>query len=110
MEINVSQRLFESISQQIFEYKSQVSQLRQEIENMRNKVNYANEETEKTLNPFVQTLFNNLTLAINNQMEENSKLQNQVSELKKEKSQLQSLILAAVQKSAALEEEVGSYT
>ncbi len=87
-----------------------MSQLRQEIENMRNKVNYANEETEKTLNPFIQTLFNNLTLAINNQMDENSKLQNQISELKKEKSQLQSLILTAVEQSAGLEEEVGSYT
>lgn len=87
-----------------------MSQLRQEIEHMRNKVNFANEETEKTLNPFVQALFNNLTLAINNQMEENSKLQNQISELKKEKSQLQSLILAAVDKSMALEDSVGSYT
>ena len=77
---------------------------------MKNKIIFANEETQKTLTPFVEGLFQNLTLAINNQKEENIKLQNQIIELKKEKSQIQQLILASIQKIAGLEELVGNYS
>ena len=77
---------------------------------MKNKIVFANEETQKTLTPFVEGLFQNLTLAINNQKEENIKLQNQIIELKKEKSQIQQLILALIQKIAGLEEVVGNYS
>lgn len=76
---------------------------------MENKINYANEETEKVLTPFKDELYNNLILAINNQKEENSKLQNQLSDLKREKSLIQQKILEGLQKVAAMEEEVGNY-
>jgi len=101
--------LFEKVNKQIYEYKQDVSKLRQEIQHMENKINYANEETEKTLGPFKDEMYNNLILAINNQKEENSKLQNQLSELKKEKGIIQQKILEALQKIAAMEEEVGNY-
>lgn len=87
-----------------------VNELRQSINNMKNKVLAANEETVNTLNPFIHSLNQSLTLQINTQKEENSKLQNQISELKKEKAQIQQLIVASLQKTAAIEEEVGSYT
>ena len=61
------------------------------------------------MGPFKDEMYNNLILAINNQKEENSKLQNQLSEIKKEKSIIQQKILEALQKVAALEEEVGNY-
>lgn len=76
---------------------------------MENKINISNEETEKILVPFKDELYNGLILSINNQKEENSKLQNQLSELKKEKSLIQQKILEGLQKVAAMEEEVGNY-
>ena len=77
---------------------------------MENKINFTNEETENTLKPFKEEMYNNLILAINNQKEENSKLQNQLSELKREKGIVQQKILEGLQKVAALEEEVGNYS
>ena len=77
---------------------------------MKNKVLANNEETVNTLNPFIHSLNQSLNLQINTQKEENSKLQNQISELKKEKAQIQQLIVASLQKVSAIEEEVGNYT
>jgi len=102
--------LYEKVNEQIYDYKREVAKLRQDINNMKNKIIYANEETQKTLNPLIEGLYNNLTLAINSQKEENVKLQNQLVELKKEKSQIQQLILISIQKVASMEELVGSYS
>jgi len=106
----MTQALYDKIDGEIYKYKQMVNELRQSINNMKNKVLAANEETVNTLNPFIHSLNQSLNLQINTQKEENSKLQNQISELKKEKSQIQQLIVASLQKTAAIEEEVGSYT
>mmetsp|Transcript_17372 Transcript_17372/g.19801 ORF Transcript_17372/g.19801 Transcript_17372/m.19801 type:complete len:145 (-) Transcript_17372:182-616(-) len=106
----MTQALYDKVDGEIYKYKQMVNELRQSINNMKNKVLAANEETVNTLNPFIYTLNQTLNQQINTQREENSKLQNQISDLKKEKAQIQQLIVASLQKTAAIEEEVGSYT
>ena len=102
--------MYDKVNEQIFDYKREVAKLRQDISNMKNKIIYANEETQKTLTPFIEGMFNSLTLAINNQKEENIKLQNQIVDLKKAKSKIQQEILEAIEKCRSMEESVGSYS
>lgn len=60
---------------------------------MENKVNSTNNATEEVLSGFKKELYDNLILAINNQKEENVKLQNQLTEIKNEKKIIQEKIL-----------------
>ena len=84
--------------------------MRQELNLMRQRVQNNNEEIKSTTTPSIDALLRDLKLAISAQKDENAKLQSQITELKKEKSQIQQLIIVCVQKVAQLEEQVGSYT
>jgi len=83
--------------------------LKQQLSSMKQKIELSNEETNNTTRPTLTALLKNLKLSIAAQKEENAKLQSQITELKKEKSQIQQLIISCVQKLAQLEEQVGSY-
>ncbi|CAD8173084.1 unnamed protein product [Paramecium octaurelia] len=91
-------------------YKHEIDQLKQELHLMKQRITNNNEEIKNTTQPTLDAMLRDLRQAINTQKDENSKLQSQITELKKEKSQIQQLIIAATQKVAELENQVGNYT
>ncbi|CAD8044850.1 unnamed protein product [Paramecium primaurelia] len=91
-------------------YKHEIDQLKQELHLMKQRITNNNEEIKNTTQPTLDAMLRDLRQAINTQKDENSKLQSQITELKKEKSQIQQLIIAATQKLAELENQVGNYT
>ncbi|CAD8080976.1 unnamed protein product [Paramecium sonneborni] len=91
-------------------YKHEIDQLKQELHLMKQRITNNNEEIKNTTQPTLDAMLRDMRQAINTQKDENSKLQSQITELKKEKSQIQQLILAATQKVAELEHQVGNYT
>ncbi|CAD8043002.1 unnamed protein product [Paramecium primaurelia] len=91
-------------------YKHEIDQLKQELHLMKQRITNNNEEIKNTTQPTLDAMLRDLRQAINTQKDENSKLQSQITELKKEKSQIQQLIIAATQKVAELEHQVGNYT
>jgi len=108
--IDIVQRHHDETVDKLQEYKMDVIRLRNEIEFMQATLNNGGEEIERALTPFIEALIKEQTMAIDSQKEENLMLQSQISEIKKETSQLQMLILQANKKVANLEEEVGDYT
>lgn len=95
---------------ELLEYKKEVENLRQELNLMRQRIQNNNDEIKNTTVPSIDSLSRDLKLAVTAQKDENSKLQSQITDLKKEKSQIQQLIITCVQKIAELEEQVGSYS
>ncbi|CAD8095652.1 unnamed protein product [Paramecium primaurelia] len=91
-------------------YKHEIDQLKQELHLMKQRITNNNEEIKNTTQPTLDAMLRDLRQAINTQKDENSKLQSQITEIKKEKSQIQQLIIAATQKVAELEHQVGNYT
>lgn len=94
----------------IHEYKMETVRLRNEIDQMRAGLSTGGEEIERALTPYIEALIKEQSLAIDSQKEENMLIQSQISEIKKETSQLQMLILQANKKVANLEAEVGDYS
>ena len=76
---------------------------------MRTKIDNINEEIVETTTPLVESLYRSLELGMTNQKEENSNFQEQLTELKKEKSILSQMIVASHKRSDLLNEEVGHY-
>ena len=62
-----------------------------------------------TTHPLVESLYRNLEMGMINQKEENNNFQDQLTELKKEKSILSQMIVATNKRSEQLNEEVGHY-
>lgn len=100
----------DSSTKELLQYKKDVENLKQELTLMKQRIQNNNEEIKNTTTPSIDALLRDLKLAISAQKDENAKLQAQITELKKEKSQIQQLIIVCVQKVAQLEEQVGSYT
>ena len=76
---------------------------------MKATVNHGGEEIERILMPFIESITHEQNLAIAGNKDENLQLQNQITELKKECTQLQYLIITATKQLEKLEGEVGSY-
>ncbi|CAK85163.1 unnamed protein product (macronuclear) [Paramecium tetraurelia] len=107
----VNQKNVTELSNELLQsYKHEIDQLKQELHLMKQRITNNNEEIKNTTQPTLDAMLRDLRQAINTQKDENSKLQSQITELKKEKSQIQQLIIAGTQKVAELEHQVGNYT
>ncbi|CAK75290.1 unnamed protein product (macronuclear) [Paramecium tetraurelia] len=107
----VNQKNVTELSNELLQsYKHEIDQLKQELHLMKQRITNNNEEIKNTTQPTLDAMLRDMRQAINTQKDENSKLQSQITELKKEKSQIQQLIIAATQKVAELEHQVGNYT
>lgn len=82
---------------------------RQDLESMKTKISNINEEIVETMTPLVESLHRSLEVGIINQKEENNNFQDQLTELKKEKSILSQMIVASLKRTEHLHEEVGHY-
>lgn len=76
---------------------------------MRNKIENNNDEIMDTTRPLVESLYRSLELGIVNQKEENNNFQEQITDLKKEKSVLSQMIAATLKKTKELSNDVGQY-
>ena len=76
---------------------------------MRTKIENINEEIIETTTPLVESLYRQLELGMVNQKEENNNFQDQLTDLKKEKSILSQMIVASHKRTEHLHEEVGHY-
>eukprot|EP01017_Pseudomicrothorax_dubius_P014393 TRINITY_DN1679_c0_g1_i1.p1 TRINITY_DN1679_c0_g1~~TRINITY_DN1679_c0_g1_i1.p1 ORF type:complete len:145 (+),score=35.71 TRINITY_DN1679_c0_g1_i1:27-437(+) len=101
--VEIGQRL-------LLELRNEMESLRQEQNLMKQRILNNNDETANTTLPQIDSTFRDLKMAISTQKDENTKLQSQITELKKEKSQLQQLIITCTQKVQMLEEQIGNYT
>ena len=63
----------------------------------------------ETTTPLVESLQRSLELGMTNQKEENSNFQEQLTDLKKEKSVLSQMIVASLKRTELCHEEVGHY-
>lgn len=75
---------------------------RQELNSMKTKIENINEEITTTTTPLVESLYRSLELGMINQKEENANFQEQLTDLKKEKSVLAQMIVASFKRSAQL--------
>ena len=91
------------------EYHKLVELFRQELQGMRNKIENTNDEVTDTTRPLIEALYRSLELGMVNQKEENSNFQEQLTELKKEKSILNQMIVATSKRTEMLNEDVGHY-
>eukprot|EP01016_Furgasonia_blochmanni_P001390 TRINITY_DN10527_c0_g2_i1.p1 TRINITY_DN10527_c0_g2~~TRINITY_DN10527_c0_g2_i1.p1 ORF type:complete len:173 (+),score=43.21 TRINITY_DN10527_c0_g2_i1:62-580(+) len=108
--IGIVENVIETANEGLLEYKREVDSLKQELNLMKQKILNANEEIFNILNPAMDAMYRDLKSKISDQKLENEKIQIQLTELKKEKSQIQQLIIGCTQKLQQLEETVGSYT
>ncbi len=76
---------------------------------MKTKINNINEEITETTTPLVESLYRNLELGMITQKEENANFQEQLTDLKKEKSVLSQMIAASFKRVELLSNEVGHY-
>jgi hypothetical protein len=76
---------------------------------MKTKIENINEEITETTTPLVESLYRTLELGMISQKEENANFQEQLTDLKKEKSVLSQMIVASFKRSELLNEEVGHY-
>ena len=79
--------------QLIREYKKEIEFLRQEILNMEQRLTALNNENQSSLSPIIYSNFDQLLKMIENQKHENTLLQQQIIEFKKEKSIMQQQIV-----------------
>jgi len=89
------------------EFKKEIYLLRQEIESMERALFTHNEENKKVLFPSIDSNMDELLSAINMQKHQNAMLQKQLTDLQKEKQQMQQQILAFHSRIELLEEQVG---
>jgi hypothetical protein len=71
---------------------------------MKNKIENINDEIMDTTNPLVEGLYRSLEMGMINQKEENNNFQEQLTELKKEKSVLSQMIVATSKRTEQLNE------
>jgi predicted nucleic acid-binding Zn-ribbon protein len=86
-----------------------VELFRQDLQSMRSKIDNINEEIVETTTPLVESLYRSLELGMISQKEENTNFQEQLTELKKEKSILSQMIVASFKRTENLHQEVGHY-
>jgi len=95
--------------QELLEIKKDAEGLRQDTNKMRDSLLKYMEEIKHTLTPTMEHILKEIKVNINGQKDENTSLQVQITELRKENSVLQQLILVCGQKLTKLEGTVGSY-
>ena len=76
------------------EYHKLIELFRQELTMMRNRIDNTNDEITNTTNPLIEALYRELERGMLNQKEENLSFQDQITQLKKEKSILNQMIVA----------------
>ena len=73
------------------------------------KSNHSNEDLLANLKATFERIYENFTVQVTLQKQENDKMQQKIDKLKKEKTEIQQLIISCAKRSAELEQELGKY-
>lgn len=73
------------------------------------KSNHSNEDLLSNLKTTFERIYENFTVQVTLQKQENDKMQQKIDRLKKEKTEIQQLIISCAKRTAELEQELGKY-
>ena len=101
-EIEHEQSQIEVMNKKVTECRGLLSQLN-------DKSNHSNEDLLANLKATFERIYENFTVQVTLQKQENDKMQQKIDKLKKEKTEIQQLIISCAKRSAELEQELGKY-
>ncbi len=101
--------VIDATQSQLDAHRSKIEDCRALIAQLKDKSDSSNEELLETLKQNFEKIYNNFTVQITLQKQENEKMQQKIDRLKKEKTEIQQTILVCAQKCAELENELGKY-
>ena len=102
-------QILKEITEDLAQLKNSKEGIENALKSSSSKVGLENDETLRKLKPLFDELLKNLCVQISLQKQENGKLLCKVSELKREKNNLQQMIIMCAKKCAQMEEELGKY-
>ena len=101
--------LLNSTQDDMNSYNAQKQRCQKYLKDLETKGNNVNENVLNTLKSIFENIYSNLTIKITQQKQENEKLQQKIVNLKKEKTDIQQIIIASAKRCATLEQELGKY-
>ena len=100
--IDTEQTQIEIMNKKLAECKVLISQLTE-------KSVHSNEDLLTNLKTAFERIYENFTVQVTLQKQENDKMQQKIYKLKKEKTEIQQVIISCAKRSAELEQELGKY-
>ncbi len=100
--IDHEQSQIDALNKKLTECKALLSQLSE-------KSNHSNEDLLANLKTTFERIYENFTVQVTLQKQENDRMQQKIDKLKKEKTEIQQLIISCAKRSAELEQELGKY-
>ena len=101
-EIDQEKSKIEVMNKKLGECRSLLAQLN-------DKSMHSNEDLLANLKATFERIYENFTVQVTLQKQENDKMQQKIDKLKKEKTEIQQLIISCAKRSAELEQELGKY-
>ena len=101
--------LLDSTQEDMNNYNAQKQRCQKYLKDLETKGNNVNENVLNTLKSIFENIYSNLTIKITQQKQENEKLQQKIVNLKKEKTDIQQIIITSAKRCATLEQELGKY-
>ena len=92
----------DTLNKKIAECKALIAQLT-------DKSIHSNEDLLANLKSTFEKIYEDFTVSVTLQKQENDKMQQRIDKLKKEKTEIQQLIISCAKRSAELEQELGKY-
>lgn len=94
---------------QVEEYVALIAQCQLLVDQLSDKSMNSNEELLKNLKTIFEKIYENFTVQVTLQRQENEKMQQKIDKLKKEKTEVQQIIIGCAKKCAELEQDLGKY-
>ncbi len=107
--VSTVKMVIESTQSQLQAHREKIEEARALIALLSDKSQNSNEELLTTLKVNFERIYNNFTVQIALQRQENEKMQQKIDKLKKEKTEIQQIIIICAQRCAELEQELGKY-
>lgn len=105
----MKKQILEKSKKMVEEYKSIVSLLRQDINKLRHNVMNENDETKSRVIPLLESLRRNFFQQMYTDKQEQDALQSELVSLKKERYEIDEMIIWCLSKLTVLEDQVGYY-
>ena len=94
---------------QLDQHRARIEECKALVAQLSDKSANSNEELLQSLKGHFEKIYNNFTVQITLQRQENEKMQQKTDRLKKEKTEIQQTVIGLAQKCAELEQELGRY-
>lgn len=91
------------------EYKASVSNLRQDVNKLRHNILNENDETKNRVIPLLESLRRNFFNQMYADKQEQESLQNEIMQLKKERYEVDDMVIWCLSKITILEDQIGYY-